>query len=135
MIPSIAGLHRVLVVEDDRADQFIALRVLRRAWPGVRIVTASDGQEALETIERGDPGAAPELILLDINMPRMNGHEFLDRFCGDARLVSPSVAMLTSSDHPVDRARTEAFACVRDYLVKPLTVGALHRLAATLERR
>ena len=129
-------LDSVLIIEDTETDRYIVSRLVRRAWPEARIWEAADGQEAIELLETlGDVG--PELIFLDINMPRMNGHEFLERYYARLERQAPVVLMLTSSDSPEDRERVSRFACVRDYLVKPISreqVEALPGLPGEMTR-
>ncbi len=66
----------ILVVEDQEPDQFIAKRNLSRHWPDTTIEVVSDGEEAIEYLD-SIPDNLPDLILLDINMPRMDGHTSL----------------------------------------------------------
>ena len=69
--------RKILLVEDSDDDRYITTYVLRKRWPDIEILDAWNGEEAIEVLERcGD--APPDLILLDINMPLMNGHEFLE---------------------------------------------------------
>lgn len=109
----------VLLVEDNSDDRYIARHVLARKWPGIEILSAWDGRQAIHVLEQrvDDP---PDLILLDINMPGMNGHEFLEAYYTDQGKSVPVVIMLTSSDQQVDIDRTRQYACVRDYFTKPL---------------
>ena len=79
----------------------------------------------------GQPAVPPvNLILLDINMPCMNGFEFLQAYSGlQAARTRASVVMLTSSPDPDDRSRALAFPCVRDYLLKPIDGASVETLA------
>jgi len=113
------AVKRVLVVDDSDADQFIARMVISEVAPGVEVVQARDGQQALQILAEQTPESFG-LILLDVNMPRMDGYGFLEAYSADGR-TAPVVVMLTSSNQTEDRRRTQAFACVTGYQVKPLS--------------
>lgn len=113
-------LDCVLIVEDTDVDRRLAASVLRKVWPNVRILEARDGEEAIEVLARCGM-KMPEIILLDVNMPKMNGHDFLKAWYADGEMEIPVVVMLTSSNQSIDRERAEGFSCVRDYVVKPIT--------------
>ena len=121
----------VLLVEDGEADRYIAVRALARAWPDTEILHARDGRGAVELLEAVEcvGTRSPELIVLDLHMPRMNGHQFLAARYADPDVPVPAVAVLTSSDRPEDRASVGRYRCVQAYLLKPLRVEALERLA------
>ena len=127
----------VLLVEDDEIDILNVQRAFKKLNLPERIHVAHNGVEALDLL-RGTNGATalsplPRIILLDINMPLMNGLEFLQELRKDDKLKSLSVFILTTSSDPHDL--TEAYKQhVAGYLVKPLnfdsfseTVQALHR--------
>lgn len=110
----------ILVVEDDPVD----VEAIRRAFAKHRIANpvhyARDGIDALRLL-RGEDGVPrlpqPYLILLDLNMPRMNGFEFLDAIRSDEALSSSIVFVLTTSD--LDRDRAEAYKKqIAGYVVK-----------------
>ena len=92
----------ILLVEDDELD----VEATRRAFEKVRIanqvIAAEDGQVALELLRNGKV-PRPYIILLDLNMPRMNGHEFLEHIRNDDQLDDSIVFVLTTSDHDRDR--------------------------------
>ena len=114
----------VLVVDDEEIDQFIASHVISQHWQDCRLLFANDGLEAIELLKENRENP-PDLILLDINMPRMNGHTFLDAWYTDRDLESPAVVMLTSSNQEQDRERVADFACVKGYMVKPVSPESL----------
>ena len=110
----------VLLVDDDRAD----VKAVRRAFLSQKItnsiVVAANGFEALDSL-RGTNGveklARPYVILLDLNMPQMDGMEFLREVRADPDLRSAIVFVLTTSDH--ERDRDEAFEQnVAGYILK-----------------
>lgn len=98
----------VLLVEDNEVDVEAVQRAFRRASLPFRLHNARDGAEALAML-RGDDGAAaleePFLILLDINMPRMDGLEMLKVLRGDKALKQSIVFMLTTSNRDSDVAQ------------------------------
>lgn len=108
-------VRSAMIVDDSDSDQFLARARLLQFDPEIEIVQAYDGQEALEKLE--DPDVKPDVILLDINMPRMNGLEFLEQY-SQRENQTTVVAMLTSSDQPSDKEAALSFGCVKDYFVK-----------------
>ncbi|MFK7894485.1 MAG: response regulator [Myxococcota bacterium] len=120
----------ILVVDDDLADRLIASHAIRKYNADAVILEAIDGAAALALLE--DPGAAdPDLIILDINMPGMNGIEFLERY--EVRPDSPHiVAMVSSSGAEIDKERCGEFNSVVDYIVKPLEAKDLLKLESEL---
>lgn len=119
-------MRTILIVEDDEADQFLHEVVIRRARPDVEIVKAFDGREALDLLAK--IGTPPDLILLDINMPRLGGHDFLAEYVEQYHDEIPVIAVLTTSDQAADRERTMKYAVVKDYIVKPIRMPDVVKL-------
>ncbi|MBT5551601.1 MAG: response regulator [Nitrospina sp.] len=95
----------LLVVEDNETDVFCLKQAFEKNGIGKVIVTASNGEEALAYLNGESPdfdGRIPNLILLDLNMPIMNGFEFLEAIKSDPRLKTIPVVILTSSTSEVD---------------------------------
>lgn len=125
-------MYTVLLVDDDDAEHYLCQQVLRRSGLDVKLLIAFDGIEALEKIAASDESI--DLILLDINMPRMNGHEFLEHYQRDATVPTPVVAVLTSSDQERDRQQMLRYEFVHDYLLKPLGKDDACKLAAIIDQ-
>lgn len=111
----------ILLVEDNEGDVEMTRRAFREGTPPCHISVANDGMEALDFLRRqGDfsETPTPQLIFLDLNMPRMDGKKFLEVMKGDTELKRIPVVMLTSSQSPSDiRDCYERHASC--YVVKP----------------
>lgn len=96
----------VLLVEDDPADQKLVRKALENQELTCNLHVAQTGEEALEYLERNGAGdvncPAPDVILLDLNMPGMGGREFLRVIKADEKLCSIPVIILTTSDSETD---------------------------------
>ncbi len=127
-------LKCVLLVDDDEAVNFINEMVLKRVDLAERIEIAENGMEAIRYLEdRLEKGAPPpELILLDINMPGLNGWEFLEKYRQlKARLQrAATIVMLTTSSNPDDRLRAARIEEVKGFISKPLTVEKMEEIVA-----
>mgnify|MGYP001817308071 FL=1 len=111
----------ILLVEDDRVDIMTVQRALKKIDVSNPLFIARTGVEALEML-RGDGvpkiDPPPSLILLDLNLPKMGGIEFLKEMRADPVLQALQVIVLTSSNEPGDRAAAFKYE-VDDYIVKP----------------
>lgn len=125
-------MNTILLIEDNEADQFLGEMIISASHPLVRILKARDGEEALEVLE--EFGDQPDLILLDINMPRMNGLEFLEVFSEHNKKEIPVVVMLTSSDQELDKQQAQVYKCVKDYLLKPITKDKVEQLDKLVQK-
>lgn len=136
-----APIHSVLLVDDFAPDVRYSALMLERSGRFRHVVTAASADEALRLLT--DPEAAtahgdawpPQAILLDINMPGLDGFELLEALARDAPAVTCPVVMLSSSLDERDRHRALSFAAVVDYACKPLSVEVAHALADRLQGR
>ena len=119
-------LKTVMVVDDSEAEQFLYKHMLQSYDANINVISAYDGKEALNTLETSE--TKPDCILLDINMPRMNGFEFLDSYVEQFKDHHISVAMLTSSSQDNDKERALSYECVKHYFLKPITTEDLEIL-------
>lgn len=125
----------VLLVDDDDVASESVVRCLQKNVECYPIVLAQDGLEALDILRGEHPAlniAKPFLVLLDLNMPRMNGFEFLREVRADANLRDSIIFVLTTSDAEVDRARAYR-ENIAGYLVKSAVGPKFNKLATLLE--
>ena len=97
-------MQRILLAEDNPADVYLIREALKEHGVECSMQVASDGKEVLSLISEETPGADDlELIILDLNLPRHDGIEILERLRESTRLAHVPVVVLTSSDSPQDR--------------------------------
>jgi CheY-like chemotaxis protein len=123
----------ILLVEDDEVDVMTVKRAFDRGHIANPLFVAGDGIEALEKLRSGEIPAQRRLVLLDLNMPRMNGIEFLKEVRKDPELCATPVVVLTTSD--MDRDKFAAYDLnIAGYLVKPVTFDRFCELVVTLNK-
>ena len=123
----------ILLVEDDDVDVLTVRRAFQKAHILNPLYVASDGVEALEKLRSGEIPNERRLVLLDLNMPRMNGLEFLRELRKDPDLCHTPVVVLTTS--AMDRDKFEAYGMnIAGYLVKPVTFDRFCDLMVTLNK-
>lgn len=123
----------ILLVEDDQVDVMNVQRAFRKNEIASPLWVAGNGVEALEVLRGGEIPHERLLVLLDLNMPRMNGIEFLRNLRADPELRALPVVVLTTSDD--ERDRVEAYDLnVAGYIVKPVTFRNFCDAIATLNK-
>ncbi len=122
-------IKSILTVDDDENDLFICAYTIRKFDPAVQTLKAMNGVDALAVLRN----TTPDAIILDINMPVMNGFEFLDHYASEFSVHAPVVAMLTSSHLSADRERAMRYNFVKSYFEKPLTLANLKLMAEILD--
>jgi CheY-like chemotaxis protein len=119
------NLRCIMLVDDNQDDNFFHEREINKNNLATIVIAKNTGMEALEYLKskKDITHMQPDLIFLDINMPGMNGWEFLKKYSRlDKRLQSNVlIIMLTTSDNPDDEARSKTWNFVSDYITKPLT--------------
>lgn len=122
----------ILLVEDDAVDVMNVRRAFAKNKLTNPIHVAQNGIEALDMLRKGSLPAR-RLVLLDLNMPKMNGIEFLRALRADPDLHATSVVVLTTSNE--ERDKVEAFELnVAGYLLKPVTFPSFVDLMAALNK-
>jgi two-component system, chemotaxis family, response regulator Rcp1 len=117
--PDSFGSFHVLLIEDSQGDAYLLSEAIREAESGCRISHARDGEEAMELLGRLAQSALPDLVFLDLHMPKKDGHQVLEFIKSDSRLRRMPVAMLSSSQWSPDIEKAYDLG-VNCYLLKPV---------------
>ena len=123
----------ILLVEDDEVDVMNVQRAFQRNQLTNALYVAGNGLEALELLRGKTIPKERRLILLDLNMPKMNGIEFLEALRADPDLANTPVVVLTTSNDDQDKIDAYNFN-VAGYLLKPVTFSSFCERMATLDK-
>jgi two-component system response regulator len=127
----------ILLVEDNRDDAELTLRALERSGIANKVVVATDGEEALDylfgkgTYAARDTSLTPQVVLLDLNLPRLDGFAVLRRIRADSRTKLVPVIMLTSSREDEDIVNSYSFGA-NAYVRKPVDFTQFSEAVKTL---
>jgi CheY-like chemotaxis protein len=121
------AFNRVLIIDDDYTSVYLTRVTLEDMDIANQILSAGNGEEGLSLIkqycinEHAASAECPDLILLDINMPILNGFELLNELkkIGQENIIQAKVVVLTTSSHPKDIEKMRSLG-VKDYLEKPV---------------
>lgn len=120
----------LLLIEDNEGDILLTTETILEHQPGCTIEVARNGQDAVELIEHmalNTSARKPDLVLLDINLPRKNGHEILQFIKAQPRLIDVPVIILTTSSSPLDI--TKAYEeRANSYLTKPTEAESFSKM-------
>src|SRR5476651_365814 len=117
----------ILLVDDDEINNFISIKLIKKALLNTEITACLNGKFAIDQlweIRSKDPSKLPDYILLDINMPIMNGWEFLDEY--EKLNIDPvrktKIFIISSSVFSNDISKAKSYPLVVDFVSKPLNV-------------
>lgn len=121
----------VMLIDDNEPTNFIHKRIVTKVKPKANIIVHQKAREALSTLREGE--AKPELIFLDINMPGMDGWQFLKEYESLEEEMKNSIiiVMLTTSLNPDDVTKSKNYASINGFENKPLTTDKLERILDT----
>jgi two-component system, chemotaxis family, response regulator Rcp1 len=125
----------ILLIEDDPGDVELTMEVLEMAKVKVNISTVEDGIQALEYLRnegKFSDASRPDLILLDLNMPRMDGRETLEEIKKDVSLKLIPVVILTTSDSDEDVVKTYTLGA-SCYITKPVGLEQFSKVVHSIE--
>jgi len=126
-------INDIFLIDDDRLVNFLNQEIIKDAYPEKKVRSFENASEAIETLKQivvKPSESLPQLILLDINMPVMDGWEFLDAFIQLPQNIIDNckVVMHTSSIDPRDIEKAKSFSAVTDFITKPLNVQSLSKI-------
>ncbi|MFC2188575.1 response regulator [Peijinzhouia sedimentorum] len=127
-------LNSVLVIDDDDIFNFIATKIIERNGISDRVLTATNGEQGLSMLKdfanNGHLESVPDLILLDINMPVMNGWMFLEQFRKLKEVLGKDIklAIVSTSVDPEDQEKAKKFPEIGMFISKPLKAEDLRLL-------
>ena len=122
----------MLLIEDNPADVFLVKEALRTHAVKFDMNWISDGEQALRVIDRFSPAAPPDIVVLDLNLPKVDGKELLARIRQNSVFNKTPVLILTSSDSPADRRETAALGATC-YIQKPPTLNEFLALGGAIK--
>jgi CheY-like chemotaxis protein len=130
-------LDLILCVDDDPITLMLCKKVITKHSFSNTIITAKNGEEALQyfnSIINKEENKLPDLIFLDLNMPVMDGWEFLDLFSTNkySEVNSTKIVVLSSTIDPEDLQKSKKYPMVIDFLSKPITTNMLNYLEAKI---
>lgn len=126
-------LEKILCVDDDPITLMLCKKVIVKANFSKEILFAQNGQEAIELLlqlQKEHKTLLPELVFLDLNMPVMNGWDFLNEISNSLsiELLNTKVIILSSTIDPADYEKAKGYSVVSHFLSKPITVDLLEKL-------
>ncbi len=124
--------NSILLVDDDKGTNFVNKFAIKKSACTDNIVIVENGLEALEYLKLKESQSSPHpsIIFLDINMPVMNGWQFLEEYekLNPNKRVDIVLIMLTTSLNPDDLKMANSFSTINGYRNKPLTVKMLEEI-------
>lgn len=124
-----AAAPLIVVIDDSFEDRFFLRRAIRKLRPEAEVKEFTYCQEALDFLLAPELPRGPLAVFVDINIPRMDGFEFLERYAKAGKSAQGAlVVMMSNSIDPSDRARADSLAMVRAFQTKPVTrevIGAV----------
>ncbi|MCV6595048.1 MAG: response regulator [Silicimonas sp.] len=127
-------IKTAMLIDDEEIDQRQYKRVLKKSGLVENIIAFTYADEAFDYLKNNED-IEIDVVFLDINMPRMNGFEFLEKVTHELhhRFTDVVLIMLTTSLDPKDRERAKAYEIVRDFINKPLEISHVEHAVEILE--
>lgn len=128
-------INKLLVLDDDSINNFLTQEILSQ-YVGLQSYKIFDnGYEVLEYLNSCTPNEFPDLLLIDLKMPEMDGFEFLRTYQNSFGHKNAAIVILTNSTLGKDKNKVSEYSVVKDYLRKPLSEDDLKALITKLENK
>ncbi len=125
-------MKKVFIIDDDEMYQMVLSKIIKKIDPEIVVETFWNGEKALEYFNINKNNPLPKLLLLDINMPIMDGWQFISEF--ESRYPNlktlSNIYMFSSSLEERERTKALSFKSVKDYLLKPVSINLMRELIA-----
>jgi two-component SAPR family response regulator len=125
------------IIDDDKIFQFTLGRVINHNKQAERIITFSDGEKAIQylTNNKRIPENIPDIIFLDVNMPNINGWQFMEKYASIKADIKKkaTIFMWSSSLNLIDIERASKISEISDYTIKPIKLEGVRRFFEKLE--
>lgn len=124
----------LLVIDDDDINIFIIKKIVEKTGLAINMISKANGQQAIDYIKEtlAKPEEFPHLMLIDINMPIMNGWEFVEAYQMLSVQQSVDMYILSSSVYENDIEKTKSYTSVKGFTSKPLSIERLKELVLTI---
>ncbi|RYF65784.1 MAG: response regulator [Cytophagaceae bacterium] len=122
--------QHIYLVDDDEDDQFLVQSLIKQHSPEAVVDILEDGEALIQALDQ--TANLPTLVLLDLNMPRMNGMEALERIRANEAYADLPIIILTTSDSEHDRQKALQLQA-SDYLVKPGSGSQMNQLVSAIK--
>ena len=128
----------ICIVDDDDIYQFTTIKIIESLKLAKKIIVFSDGEEAINFMidNINEENELPDVIFLDINMPIMDGFQFMDEYVKIKPKVGKKITiyMVSSSVNPTDIERAKKIEDISDYIIKPIKPGELKSIIEELSK-
>lgn len=125
-------LRSIMLIDDDEPTNYVHQIIIKRTIPKSEVICAHDGREGLDMVKSNCPDSEDgnNLIFLDLNMPRMNGWEFLEEFenLSEEEKRKNKIYILSTSSLPFEKLKAKEQSLVNGMLTKPLTPNMLNQI-------
>lgn len=123
---------KIGIIDEDKVLIFLTRKMITTYNPSIEVISCEEAIEALKYLSNNltDTNKLPDIILLDINLPIMDGWEFLEQYKKIVNLLPKKIKlyMFSSSISAIDKDRAQQNPLVEDYLTKPLTIEKLSKI-------
>lgn len=127
------GSVTIMIVDNDQVNGFVLKNIIARNYSDAKILMFPDGADALKFLKERDQKGEdfPDVILLDIYMPIMNGFEFLEKYSEEFNHKSANVFVMSNSLSKTDQQQANEFAVVKGFITKPLIYNNIQFIIET----